>query len=1124
MSIAYQLSTQLPDYAGKLAGINLNQLLSDPNVNATALFDALIIQPLAPDIQRPLSPRIILIDGLDEATTDGRNLLAEFIAAEFTKLPEWLRIIITSRPDPEVKVPLQGWDRWILETGDPNNRKDLELYINSMLYDFAPGGISEELLNVFIENSEGIFLYAEWVCREIRAGRLSIDSHKDFPKGLGGIYDEYFKKKLTRQEKYGDDIKVYKQNIRPVFELIIGAREPLPVRQVSQWLGWNRYDEESFFKDLGSLFFLDPAGCIRPFHTSVLDWLGDPEKAGEFFVNAQDGNQRLTNILWAEYLQNGVSSLSVYALRFLPVHLIQAGKWDDAVSLLCSLEFIQAKAAARMTYELINDFNALMLIIPDNQDNIRIENERQDNLNRYVQNLILYSKGDISGLTLPESVAPWSEKETDMVVTNSKKKPGPLETLKSFSQFLGHEAGNLQNYAPEIPGFATQQAWNNYVDGPVGIAATRSPKDILDKLLLRPLMARPAWNPLPPALKTLTGHSWYVLSIAMTGDEKQAVSSSYDKTCILWDLPSGKPLKTLRGHKEPVDSVSITPDGRLALSGSRDKTCILWDLQSGKPLKALTGHHKEVSSVAITPDGKRALSGSEDKTCILWDLQSGEPLKILEGHGNDVSFVAITPDGKQGVSASWDETCIHWDLESGIPINTLRGHTDRVKCVAITPDGKLAISASNDGTCILWNLQSGKLKKRLYGHKSSVQAVAITPDGKLAFSGSYDNACILWDLQSGKPLKTFTGHTARIKSIAIAADGKRALSASWDETCILWDLQSGKPVESKSVHADKINGIAVTPNGQQALAVSKDNSCSLWDLQSGTFLKTLSGHTDPVNAITITTDGTLAVSASHDRTGIVWDLAGAVPPKILKGHSDPVNAISITPDGKYAVSASWEHCILWDLESGEPLKTLTGHSGKINAIAVSPDGKYAISASNDKTCMLWDLQTGEYVSTLTGHTAPVNNVVISPDGKLAVSVSWDKTGILWNMLTGSPIKTLTGHKKYIHSAVITPDGKQVLTASWDICILWGLPSGELLKTFTGHKDKIKSIGITPSGKLAVTVSEDKTAILWDLQSGKRIAQYIGTRAVQCLALSNDGLVLGGVSGEIIIMNLPIDLI
>jgi WD40 repeat protein len=56
------------------------------------------------------------------------------------------------------------------------------------------------------------------------------------------------------------------------------------------------------------------------------------------------------------------------------------------------------------------------------------------------------------------------------------------------------------------------------------------------------------------------------------------LSGHYDKTVKLWDIATGKELRTLTGHTAWVGSVAFSPDGHTALSGSGDNTLKLWNL------------------------------------------------------------------------------------------------------------------------------------------------------------------------------------------------------------------------------------------------------------------------------------------------------------------------------------------------------------------------------------------------------------------------------------------------------------------------------------------------------------------------------------------------------------------
>ena len=102
------------------------------------------------------------------------------------------------------------------------------------------------------------------------------------------------------------------------------------------------------------------------------------------------------------------------------------------------------------------------------------------------------------------------------------------------------------------------------------------------------------------------------------------------------------------------------------------------------------------------------------------------------------------------------------------------------------------------------------------------------------------------------------------------------------------------------------------------------------------------------------------------------------------------------------------------------------------------------------------------------------------------------------------VKRLIGHTMKVTSIALSPDGTQVLTGSDDTTArLWDVDTGKTLQIFSGHTHEVASVAISKCGKHALTGSKDKTARLWDLTTGKTIATLSHADYVNSVAFSPD---------------------
>ena len=349
-SLAFQLATRLPDYRKLL--LTLPEIAELDRKDPAELFDYLLANPLRSVIGGGRERQLIVIDALDEAGEAGRNPLVEMLARHAPRLPDWLGLVVTSRPESAVQTPLQGLNPFVLDTRTEANRADLRDYLRRQL---APQlhdrPDADRLIGQILEKSEGVFLYVERFCDDVQQNHLSLDRPEQFPQGLGGIFCQWFQRQFP-------DLEKFRKDVRPALRAILAAREPLPLEILQRLFNWQDEELRDFTRTLGSLFPVTKEASsevIRPYHKSLAEWLADERKAGEFFVSAIGGHRVLADS-GMKSIQENVSTVAIYFLKHLPVHLARASQWTELERLLFNVQFLEAKVANGFLDNLIADF------------------------------------------------------------------------------------------------------------------------------------------------------------------------------------------------------------------------------------------------------------------------------------------------------------------------------------------------------------------------------------------------------------------------------------------------------------------------------------------------------------------------------------------------------------------------------------------------------------------------------------------------------------------------------------------------------------------------------------------------------------------------------------------------
>jgi hypothetical protein len=352
-SIAFQLATRLADYRSLL--VALPEIAELERKNAAELFDYLLAEPLHQAIDRVGERYLIVIDALDEADNAGCNPLVELLARNAQRLPDWIGLVVTSRPENNVIVPLQGLNSYLFDTSSEKNLADIRDYLRHQLAAQLQGrNDADFLIGQILQKSEGVFLYVERFCEDIQRGHLSLGRPEQFPQGLGGIFFQYFQRQFP-------DLEKFRKYVRPALRAILAAREPLPTETLQRLFNWQEDEIRDFKLTLGSLFPVtkdENKAVVKPCHKSLTDWLADEVKANTYFVSL-DGGHRLL----ADYGLNWWPRDN-YALCNLPWHLAASGQRMQLIELLTSFPYISARVRDSQLFSVAKDLNEAMSFFP----------------------------------------------------------------------------------------------------------------------------------------------------------------------------------------------------------------------------------------------------------------------------------------------------------------------------------------------------------------------------------------------------------------------------------------------------------------------------------------------------------------------------------------------------------------------------------------------------------------------------------------------------------------------------------------------------------------------------------------------------------------------------------------
>jgi hypothetical protein len=275
-TIAFQISSQIPEYQEILLTMDLEQI--SERFEGHTLFKKLISEPLL-KLETVNKEKVLLIDGLDEAERDQKNVMAVTISMFVNDLPHWLKVVVFSRPVISVLGPLHFALQFEIDSNGKGNKEDMELYIDKRLKDY-PAKVAQTIF----DHSEGSFLYAKYACDNIIAN----DDYK-LPNGMVNFYYDSFYRIFNSEIEYN--------NTRHILEWVLASSRPISQTFIMKGIGCDLYEMKAFRNRMKAFMSITKDNYIRIYHSSLAEWLIDEDLSGIYWVNVSDGKRALCSFI-----------------------------------------------------------------------------------------------------------------------------------------------------------------------------------------------------------------------------------------------------------------------------------------------------------------------------------------------------------------------------------------------------------------------------------------------------------------------------------------------------------------------------------------------------------------------------------------------------------------------------------------------------------------------------------------------------------------------------------------------------------------------------------------------------------------------------------------------------------
>jgi DNA-binding SARP family transcriptional activator/WD40 repeat protein len=348
--------------------------------------------------------------------------------------------------------------------------------------------------------------------------------------------------------------------------------------------------------------------------------------------------------------------------------------------------------------------------------------------------------------------------------------------------------------------------------------------------------------------------------VTWSPDGSAFVTTSDDRTAVVWDRATLTARTPLAGHRGRVTRAVYAPDGATLYTASLDGTVFVWDLAGTHRLARQTG---ELARMDVGKAELRRIS-ADSSLVATYDLVGTGHLEVTDlGGGGQFSLTG--PEYADGFDLSVDARGDRIAILTGDP-ETRSGYARVVDvatrrllpfavpvdeaavdgqhgALALSPDGATLTIVGGGRTVQMWNVdkrtQIGRnLEPNFRGISTSIgvdrtgqylASVIVSP------SERRDNAIDVVDLRTGR-------RVAGLERIddqywtppEFSPDGRLLVAGTMSGDLLLWDTRTWNLLHRWKISDGFTVSVGFTPDSRYVISGGTDGKAGLWDVRDPT--------------------------------------------------------------------------------------------------------------------------------------------------------------------------------------------------------------------------------------------------------------------------------------------------